>query len=78
MRRFLTAFKEYGGQGMEIITGRSNPDEVRRAAHFAAQFELYGSIGSDFPLRLPISPPRQSRLREETIIAVFFAWLDVF
>jgi len=48
MRRFLTDFKELGGQGIEIITGRSNPDEVRRAAHFATQFELHGSVGSDF------------------------------
>ncbi|MDF1582095.1 MAG: PHP domain-containing protein [Methyloprofundus sp.] len=48
MRRFLTDFKELGGKGMEIITGRSNPDEIRRAAHFATQFQLHGSVGSDF------------------------------
>ncbi|BCG63907.1 MAG: 3',5'-nucleoside bisphosphate phosphatase [Methyloprofundus sp.] len=48
MRRFLGAFKEYGGLGMEIITARSNPDEIRRALLFAKQFELYGSVGSDF------------------------------
>jgi len=48
MRRFLSAFKEAGGQGIEIITARSNPDEIRRASHFAQQFELHGSIGSDF------------------------------
>jgi len=48
MRRFLTAFKEAGGQGMEVVTGRSNPDEIRRAIHFARQFELHGSVGSDF------------------------------
>jgi predicted metal-dependent phosphoesterase TrpH len=48
MRRFLRAFKEYGGLGMEIITARSNPDEIRRALLFAKQFELYGSVGSDF------------------------------
>jgi predicted metal-dependent phosphoesterase TrpH len=48
MRRFLTAFKAEGGLGMEIITGRNNPDEVRRALHFAKQFDLYGSVGSDF------------------------------
>jgi len=48
MRRFLNAFKGAGGQGIEIITARSNPDEVRRTVHFAKQFELYGSVGSDF------------------------------
>ena len=48
MRRFLTAFKAEGGLGMEIITGRNNPDEIRRSLHFAKQFDLYGSVGSDF------------------------------
>ncbi len=48
MRRFLSAFKDCGGLGMEIITARSNPDEIRRALLFAKQFELYGSVGSDF------------------------------
>lgn len=48
MRRFLAAFKEMGGQGMEIVTGRSTPDEIRRTLQFAKQFELYGSVGSDF------------------------------
>jgi len=48
MRRFLTAFKAEGGLGIEVITGRPNPDETRRALHFATQFELYASMGSDF------------------------------
>jgi predicted metal-dependent phosphoesterase TrpH len=48
MRRFLTAFKAEGGEGIEIITGRNNPDEIRRSLHFAKQFNLHGSVGSDF------------------------------
>jgi len=48
MRRFLSAFKEAGGLGMEIITARSTPEEIRRTVLFARQFELYGSMGSDF------------------------------
>jgi len=48
MRRFLTAFKAEGGLGIEVITGRPNPDETRRALHFAQQFDLYASMGSDF------------------------------
>jgi len=48
MRRFLNAFKAEGGLGIEVITGRTNPDEIRRSIHFAKQFELHGSIGSDF------------------------------
>jgi predicted metal-dependent phosphoesterase TrpH len=46
--RTLTAFKEAGGDGMEVICGRSNRDELMNAAHLAARFELAGSVGSDF------------------------------
>jgi len=48
MRRLLSEFKEAGGQGIEIVTGRINPDEINRAAQLAKNFALYGSMGSDF------------------------------
>ena len=48
MKRFLTAFKEASGAGIEVITGRFNPDEIRRCADYAKKFELAGSVGSDF------------------------------
>ena len=44
----LTAFKQAGGDGMEVVSGRSNPDEVAVSAHLAKRFELMGSVGSDF------------------------------
>ena len=48
MRRFLTAFKDAGGQGIEVITGRSSAEEIRRAQTFANQYQLASSVGSDF------------------------------
>lgn len=48
MRKLLSTFKNAGGQGMEVVTGRYNPDEMRVLANFATQFELAGSAGSDF------------------------------
>jgi predicted metal-dependent phosphoesterase TrpH len=48
MKRFLTAFKDAGGAGIEVITGRYNPDEVLRCANYAKSFALAGSVGSDF------------------------------
>jgi len=48
MRRFLTFFKAVGGQGIEVITGRCNEDEIRRVVHYAQQFDLSASVGSDF------------------------------
>jgi predicted metal-dependent phosphoesterase TrpH len=48
MKRLLTAFKDAGGQGIEVITSRINADEIRLVADYATRFELAGSMGSDF------------------------------
>ncbi|MDD1613927.1 MAG: phosphatase, partial [Methylococcaceae bacterium] len=48
MKRLLTAFKDAGGQGIEVITSRINADEIRVAADYATRFGLAGSMGSDF------------------------------
>jgi predicted metal-dependent phosphoesterase TrpH len=48
LKRFLTAFKACGGAGIEVVTGRYHPDEVRRSAELAKQFSLAASVGSDF------------------------------
>lgn len=48
MRRFLSFFKEAGGQGIEVVTGHSNPDEIRRAILYAKHYDLFASVGSDF------------------------------
>lgn len=46
--KILAAFKQAGGDALEIVTGRSNPDEIAVSAHLAQRFELMGSVGSDF------------------------------
>jgi predicted metal-dependent phosphoesterase TrpH len=48
LKRFLTAFKDGGGVGIEVVTGRYNPDEVKRTAQLAEKFALAASVGSDF------------------------------
>lgn len=53
----LTAFKQAGGDAMEIVSGRGNPDELYIAAHMAGRFELMGSVGSDFHAPAPYSQP---------------------
>jgi len=53
----LTAFKQAGGDAMEIVSGRDNPDELHTAAHLAERFELCGSVGSDFHAPAPYSQP---------------------
>ena len=48
LRKFLTAFKAAGGEGIEVVTGSSSADEIKTTASFAKRFELTGSAGSDF------------------------------
>ncbi len=48
LNRFLSSFKEIGGQGIEVVTGRSSPEEIRRTLQYAKQYELAASVGSDF------------------------------
>ncbi|WP_340121999.1 PHP domain-containing protein [Methylobacter svalbardensis] len=48
MKRLLAAFKEVGGLGIEVVTGRYNADEIKIVAAYATRFELAGSVGSDF------------------------------
>ncbi len=48
MRRLLVEFKEMGGVGIEVVTGRSSKEDIRISANYAKKFELAGSVGSDF------------------------------
>jgi predicted metal-dependent phosphoesterase TrpH len=54
MKRLLTVFKDAGGQGIEVVTGRINADEIKLTADYAARFQLAGSMGSDF--HSPVNP----------------------
>lgn len=48
MHRLLSAFKEAGGQGIEVVTGRSTPEEIKLTHDYLNRYDLYGSVGSDF------------------------------
>lgn len=53
----LTAFKQAGGDAMEVVSGRGNPDELHTALHLAQRFGLAASVGSDFHAPAPYSQP---------------------
>jgi len=55
--KFLTAFKQAGGDGIEVVSGRGNPDEFHTALHLAQRFQLAASVGSDFHAPAPYSQP---------------------
>ncbi|MGB9429575.1 MAG: PHP domain-containing protein [Gammaproteobacteria bacterium] len=48
LMRALAAFKQAGGDAMEVICGHGNRDDIATASHYAARFELMASVGSDF------------------------------
>jgi 3',5'-nucleoside bisphosphate phosphatase len=48
LMRALAAFKQAGGDGIEVICGGGNRDECASASHFAERFDLLASVGSDF------------------------------
>lgn len=48
INRLLSAFKEAGGLGIEVVTGRYNSDEIKVVAGYATRYGLAGSVGSDF------------------------------
>ncbi|MDD1622326.1 MAG: PHP domain-containing protein [Methylococcaceae bacterium] len=48
MNRALVAFKQAGGQGIEVVTGRASDDEIRFGRQLAINHQLHASVGSDF------------------------------
>jgi predicted metal-dependent phosphoesterase TrpH len=48
MDKTLQAFKNMGGQGVEVINGRGSEDEIRLSLKLAAKHQLHASVGSDF------------------------------
>lgn len=48
MRRVLIAFKDAGGQAIEVVCGNYTRAEIHTSVGYALRFELVGSVGSDF------------------------------
>ena len=48
LRRLVTEFKHLGGVGIEVVSGRQHPEEIKNLAKLANDFELLASRGSDF------------------------------
>jgi predicted metal-dependent phosphoesterase TrpH len=44
----LKEFREAGGEGLEVISGSHNPGENNAMAKLAQQYQLLGSMGSDY------------------------------
>lgn len=48
LRRLIAAFKEAGGDGIEVAGCGQTPDQRQQIVRWATEFDLYASAGSDF------------------------------
>ena len=48
LKRLITEFKSLGGEGIEVVSGRQHPEEIKTLAKLANEFGLLASRGSDF------------------------------
>ncbi|MEO1576639.1 MAG: PHP domain-containing protein, partial [Pseudomonadota bacterium] len=47
-RALLTAFRDGGGDAVEVVSGHQHPDMTAQMATLCRQYDLMGSTGSDF------------------------------
>lgn len=48
LRRFLDEFKEFGGKGIEVMSGSHTPEHIETYARLAGEYGFLASRGSDF------------------------------
>lgn len=48
INKVLDAFKQAGGLGVEVVTGRASVDDIRMSQQYAVKHGLWASVGSDF------------------------------
>jgi len=48
LKRLLTAFKQLGGQGLEVVSGQQTPEQTRHIGAMCSELNLLASCGSDF------------------------------
>lgn len=48
LRRFLSQFKDVGGEGVEVVSGSHGPEQVLNFARIARHYGFLASRGSDF------------------------------
>ena len=48
MRALLSAFRECGGEGLEVVSGSHSQNDMRQMARLANKYDLLASAGSDY------------------------------
>lgn len=77
LRRLLTDFSEYGGTGIEVVSGNENPQHVRTLETVCRDFSLSASVGSDFhgPYSSWSQLGKYTAIQEASLSPVWHKWL---
>jgi predicted metal-dependent phosphoesterase TrpH len=75
LRNLLGEFKELGGKAIEVVSGNYTRDNCLTMARHAREFELMGSVGSDFhgPQHSRIELGRVMELPEK-VVPIWHDW----
>ena len=76
-RALLKAFKEAGGEAMEVVSGaQQSRDQTHYMAQLAKEYELAASAGSDFHFLTQWQKPGKVNHLPETVNPVWMLWQD--
>jgi predicted metal-dependent phosphoesterase TrpH len=75
LRNLIGEFKELGGEAIEVVSGNYTRDNCLTMARHARDFELMGSVGSDFhgPEHSRIEIGRMMELPEH-VVTIWHGW----
>ena len=48
LRQLITEFKALNGKGIEVVTGNNDVNEITTVSHYAKQYDIAASVGSDY------------------------------
>ena len=76
-RALLKAFKEAGGEAMEVVSGaQQSRDQTHYMAQLAKEYDLAASAGSDFHFLTQWQKPGKVNHLPETVNPVWMLWQD--
>ena len=76
-RALLKAFKDAGGEAMEVVSGgQQSRDQTSYMAQLAKEYELAASVGSDFHFPTQWQKPGKTNHLPETVNPVWMLWQD--
>lgn len=76
-RALLKAFKDAGGEAMEVVSGsQQSRDQTNYMAQLAKEYDLAASVGSDFHFPSQWQKPGKTNHLPETVNPVWMLWQD--